>query len=152
MKHRIDIGAQVPRWGNVATAALGRSALAALGWRLDVQLPNLPKFIVIEVPHTSNWEAVIGIAAILAMRIRVHWWSKHTVFRWPFRGVLRWLGGIPVDRSASRGAVPQMVEEMKQRPQFVLGLAPEGTRKAVTKWRTGFYQIALAAGVPIVLA
>ncbi|HUS24616.1 MAG TPA: lysophospholipid acyltransferase family protein [Candidatus Binatia bacterium] len=152
MMHVIDVPPRVPRWGNRFLAAFGRAVIDLLGWRLDIRLPDEPKFVVIAVPHTTNWEFVIGIAAIFAIRVRVNWWAKHSMFRWPFRGILQWAGGVPLDRARTRGSVPQMIEEMRSRPQFVLGLAPEGTRSRVEKWKSGFYQIAAGAQVPIVLA
>ncbi|MGE5855938.1 MAG: 1-acyl-sn-glycerol-3-phosphate acyltransferase, partial [Syntrophaceae bacterium] len=96
--------------------------------------------------------APIALAMAFAFRFKAHWLVKHTVFRWPFRGVLRWLGAIPIDRTKSTDVVTQMVEELKRRAELVLLIAPEGTRKKVTRWKTGFYHIACGAGVPLVLA
>ena len=107
---------------------------------------------MIAAPHTSNWDAPIALAMVFAFRFKAHWLVKHTAFRWPFRGVLRWLGAIPIDRTKSTDVVTQMVEELKKRAELVLLIAPEGTRKKVTRWKTGFYHIACGAGVPLVLA
>lgn len=142
----------IPRHGNGFTEALGRSVLRLFDWRLDVQLPNIPKMVIVVAPHTSNWDAVFLIAAILALRLRVNWFGKHTIFHWPFRGVLRWLGGIPIDRSAVGGVVGQTTRQFEQTTQLVVGLAPEGTRSLAPQWKSGFYLIAQNAHVPIVAA
>lgn len=150
--HTIEIGADVPRWHNAFLRWLGFAVLRLLGWRLDIRLPSLRKFVVILVPHTSNWDFVVGLAAIFAIQVRVNWWAKHTLFRWPFGGMMEWLGGIPIDRARTRGAVPQAIEAIEQRSHFIFGLAPEGTRSRVDRWKTGFYQIAVGARLPILLA
>jgi 1-acyl-sn-glycerol-3-phosphate acyltransferase len=151
-RHVVDIGPRVPRWGNVFMAWIGDAILRALGWRLDIHMPDLPKFIVIGVPHTSNWDFVVGIAAILVMRVRVRWWVKHTVYRWPWRHAVDWLGGIPINRRAAHGVVDQTVDAFQREPHLVLGLTPEGTRGRVDEWKRGFYYVALKAKVPIALA
>jgi len=104
---------------------------------------------MIVAPHTSNWDFIIGMAAMLSLRLSASWLGKHTIFFWPLSGLIRWLGGIPVDRSLQQGTVDQIVELFRCREKLVVGLSPEGTRKKVEQWKTGFYQIALRAGVPI---
>lgn len=145
-------GLQIPRWGNPITEWIGKGVLRLFGWRLDVTLPDTPKMIVILAPHTSNWDFVFGLAAILALRVRVHWFGKHTLFTPLFRGLLTKLGGIPLDRSAAGGVVGQTAQRFRQEKQLVIGLSPEGTRSLAPKWKSGFYQIAHAAHVPIVPA
>lgn len=124
--------------------------LALLGWRIEGVIPDLPKLVLIAAPHTSNWDFVVGIAAKLALRLRVMWLGKDSLFTAPFGGILRALGGVPVDRKASHDVVRQVIDEFARNERMILGLAPEGTRKPVTRWRTGFYHIAHGAGVPIV--
>ncbi len=126
--------------------------LKLVGWRRVGRLPDLSKYVMIGAHHTSNWDAPIAIAILFSFRLKAYWLGKHTAFRWPFRGLLQWLGGIPVDRTKSADVVAQMVEELKKRAELVLLLAPEGTRKKVTRWKTGFYHIARGAKVPIVLS
>jgi 1-acyl-sn-glycerol-3-phosphate acyltransferase len=121
-----------------------------LGWRVEGDMPNRPKFVLIVAPHTSNWDFPVGMSAKLALGLAAAWVGKHTIFRWPFGGLLRSVGGIPVDRSASNDVVQQMVAEFARRERMVFALAPEGTRKKVERWKTGFYHIARGAGVPIV--
>lgn len=150
--HTIEIGAQVPRWGNGFMAGFGLLVLRLMGWRIEARLPDLPRFVLIGVPHTSNWDFVVGICTIFVLRLRIRWWVKHTVARWPFAGIVDWLGGVPVDRKAAHGVVEQTVAEFARAPQFVLGVTPEGTRSHTAGWKRGFYHVACAARVPIVLA
>jgi 1-acyl-sn-glycerol-3-phosphate acyltransferase len=148
----MQIAAEIPRWGNSFSRWVGITVLRLFGWKLDVVLPNQPKMVVIAAPHTSNWDFVFGLAAILALQIRLHWFGKHTIFREPFRGLLIKLGGIPIDRTASVGVVEQTTQQFQQKAQLLIGLAPEGTRSLAPKWKSGFYQIANAAQVPILVA
>jgi len=140
----------VPRREAVLLRHLGLAVLKVLRWKIAGPLPNLSKFVVIAAPHTSNWDFVIGISATLALDVDAHWIGKHTIFRWPFGSLMRKLGGIPVDRRKTSGLVEQIVGQFSKRRAFVLGLAPEGTRKSVTRWKSGFYHIAAGADVPIV--
>jgi 1-acyl-sn-glycerol-3-phosphate acyltransferase len=128
----------------------GRVALALLRWRIEGELPDRAKFVIIAAPHTSNWDFIVGISAKFALGIEVAWLGKHTLFRGPLSAILRYWGGIPVDRSVSQRIVPQIVDTFRQRKAFVLAVAPEGTRKRVPDWRTGFWYIAHGAGVPVV--
>ena len=121
-----------------------------MGWRVDGDFPRTPNAVLIVAPHTSNWDFVVGVAAKFYLELDVHWLGKNTLFRKPFHGFFRWLGGIPVERTASHGVVQQTVETIQRHEQFLLALSPEGTRKRVESWKTGFYQIAKAAGIPII--
>ena len=132
--------------------ALSIVFLKLAGWRRVACVPALPKYVMIGAHHTSNWDAPISVAILFSFRIKAYWLMKNTAFRWPFRGLLLWLGAIPVDRTKSADVVGQMAGEMKKRAEMVLLLAPEGTRKKVTRWKSGFYHIARGAGVPVVLA
>lgn len=129
---------------------MAQRILALGGWRIEGSLPDLPRFVLIAAPHTSNWDFPIGMLSMFAFGIRMNWLGKHTLFRFPVAGLLRWMGGEPVDRSATKGVVEFAIERFRQRPQWVLGISPEGTRKRVTEWKSGFYRIAVGAGVPIV--
>jgi 1-acyl-sn-glycerol-3-phosphate acyltransferase len=145
------LGDALPTRGNRVSRSVARLLLFLLGWRIRGALPNLPRMVLVGAPHTSNWDFVVAMAAAYALGVRVSWVGKIELFRSPVGGVFRWLGGVPVDRASSTGFVEQMVEEFRRRRQFVLAVAPEGTRRAVTKWRTGFYYIATGAGVPLAL-
>lgn len=146
------LGAQVPRRGSAALRILGRLLLAVLGWRVEGEMPNLPKFVVAVAPHTSNWDFVVGVAAMFALDLRLAFIGKHTIFRWPFGAALRWLGGIPVDRSSHHGLVAESVAAFAKLERRVLVIAPEGTRRKVERFHTGFLHIARGAGVPVVYA
>ncbi len=120
-----------------------------MGWKIEGTFPDQEKLVMIVAPHTSNWDFIVGMAAMLSIKLSATWLGKHTLFVWPLGALLRWLGGIPIDRSLHKGTVDQIVDLFQNRKQLVLGLSPEGTRKRTEKWKTGFYQIALRAGLPI---
>lgn len=135
--------------GNRFTRWLGRTGLALMGWRFEGALPAESRLIIILAPHTSNWDFFIGVFALLGLDARVNWMGKHTIFRWPINGLLRSLGGLPVVRHAARDVVDQMVDTFAREPQMLLALAPEGTRRHVGRFKTGFLRIAREAEVPI---
>lgn len=130
--------------------SVGVLALRMLRWRVDGNLPDVSRLVVIVAPHTSNWDFVVGFSAYLALQLDATWFGKHTLFRWPMGPVLRHFGGIPVVRTKATNVVDLYVREFGRRERMVLALAPEGTRRKVEGWRTGFYHIAVGAGVPIV--
>jgi 1-acyl-sn-glycerol-3-phosphate acyltransferase len=132
--------------------ALGRLALSLMGWRVEGEVPDLSKFVIAVGPHTSNWDFVVGAATMFALDLRLSFIGKHTLFRWPFAGVLQWMGGIPVDRSASHGLVGETVSAFASVGGRVLAIAPEGTRKRGARFRSGFLHIARGARVPVVFA
>jgi 1-acyl-sn-glycerol-3-phosphate acyltransferase len=121
------------------------------GWKAVGSVPEPRRFVLIAAPHTSNWDFVnfLGLAADLKMKPR--FMGKLSLFRWPLAGFMKQMGGIPVDRRGGTNVVQQMVDEFARRAEFILTVAPEGTRGKTKKWRTGFYQIALAAKVPLVV-
>ncbi|MFN2165689.1 MAG: lysophospholipid acyltransferase family protein [Anaerolineae bacterium] len=125
--------------------------LTAFGWRLEGQVPDLPKMVVIAAPHTSNWDFPLMLAAVFALRSKVRWMAKSSAFPWPFHGIMRWLGGIPIDRSQATGVVARAVQSFGDREQLLLVIPPEGTRSRVRHWKTGFYHIACGAGVPLLM-
>ncbi len=138
-------------------SALALWLLQRFGWQLQFEgLPALQGIVVV-YPHTSNWDFVVMILAKWAMGVPASFWGKDRLFRIPLFGAwLRWLGGVPVDRTSPRGTVGQAVDlfaEKKKRDEFFwLGLAPEGTRRAIPGWRSGFYRTAVQADVPLGLA
>jgi 1-acyl-sn-glycerol-3-phosphate acyltransferase len=129
--------------------ALGRAYLRLSGWRIVGAWPAEQKVVLIVAPHTSNWDFLLGIAVLFGLELRVSWLGKHAIFRPPFRNFLLRMGGIPVNRGASHGVVGACVEAFEATPSLLLALAPEGTRKGVSRWKSGFYNIAVKAGVPI---
>ena len=141
-----------PRWGNAISRTIARGLIRLMGWRLDVQIPDVPKLVLIGAPHTSNWDGIIGVTAIVALGLRINWFAKDTLFRWPFGGVLRWLGGVPIIRNKARGIVEQTADVFRSRDKMYIVLAPEGTRSRAPVWKTGFHRIARAAEAPILPA
>ena len=131
---------------------LTKFLLYLTGWKVEGQLPDLPKFVLIGAPHTSNWDFVLFLGVVFALRTNVHFMGKAELFRGPLGGFLHWCGGIPVDRTKSQGLVEQMVQAYKESDHFILMITPEGTRYKVREWKRGFYHIAKNAGIPVVLA
>ncbi|WP_296233658.1 lysophospholipid acyltransferase family protein [uncultured Pseudomonas sp.] len=136
---------------NPAAEWLGRSVLKLMGWRIEGELPKLDKFVAIGAHHTSNWDFVIFIALKFVLRLNARWFGKHSIFRWPFGGLMRSWGGIAIRRDRQLNTVEQATQAFREHDEFILVLSPEGTRKKVERWKMGFYHIALGAGVPIVL-
>jgi 1-acyl-sn-glycerol-3-phosphate acyltransferase len=122
------------------------------GWRVEGALPNIPKYIIIGAPHTSNWDFPLFLGVIFHLKVNARFMGKEEIFRWPFSSFFYWCGGIPVSRKKSTGLVEQMVDACEKSDKFILTIAPEGTRYHVTEWKMGFYHIAKNAGIPIVIA
>jgi 1-acyl-sn-glycerol-3-phosphate acyltransferase len=133
-------------------ARLSSWILALFGWRVLSTAPPMQKGVVIIYPHTSNWDFVIGVLARAILQLRMHWVGKHTLFRWPFETFMRFLGGVPVNRSQTEGLVEQLKKEFDRYDQFFLVITPEGTRKRTEYWKSGFYRIALELKLPLGLA
>jgi 1-acyl-sn-glycerol-3-phosphate acyltransferase len=126
--------------------------LKILGWKTAGQLPAQNKYVIIVAPHTSNWDVFYGVILAFALKLDARYIAKKELFRWPFGPIMDWLGGIPIDRSLSHHVVDQMIKEFNERQNFVLAIAPEGTRHKVNFWKSGFYHIATSAHVPIQIA
>lgn len=146
------LGPQVPRRGNAFSRGLARVLLRLMGWRLDGQLPDLPKMVLIGAPHTSNMDGVVALAVLTALGIRAGTMIKDTAFRGLLGVLLRWFGALPVNRRSPKGIVEQTIDVFRSQPQFILLIAPEGTRSAAAEWKRGFHHVARGAGVPIVPA
>jgi 1-acyl-sn-glycerol-3-phosphate acyltransferase len=140
----------VPRRGGAVTRLIGRVALRAMGWRVDGGFPNSGKFVLIAAPHRTNWDFVVGLAAKFALALDVSWLGKHTLFVGPWGFFFRRWGGMPVDRRSSNDTVAVVADQFASREKLLLAIAPEGTRAAGARWKTGFWHIAHRAGVPIV--
>jgi 1-acyl-sn-glycerol-3-phosphate acyltransferase len=145
------IATTVARRGNWFMRTVAVAFMRATGWKFSGEsFPALPRFVLIVAPHTSNWDFLVGLQAMYALGIRGTFLAKDTLFRFPMGILMRWLGGVPVDRSSSSDVVTQTAEVIQRSERIIAVLAPEGTRKAMSRWRTGFYWIAHKAGVPIV--
>jgi 1-acyl-sn-glycerol-3-phosphate acyltransferase len=145
------LGDRVPRAHSRLASAFGRLMMGLWGWRMEGAVENVPRMVLIVAPHTSNWDFPVGLLAKLAMRLEGRFIGKHTLFRWPFGVFLRAIGGIPVDRTRAQGVVDEAARIIRAADGFVLVIAPEGTRRRTEKWKSGFYRIAMAAQVPILL-
>ena len=122
-----------------------------MGWRLNGSMsPNLKKCVMIVVPHTSWMDFFIGVLARGSIGLEMHYVAKKELFVWPVGAWFRWMGGAPLNRGKNENKVDAIAEIFNARKIFRLAIAPEGTRKKVDKWKTGFYYIALKAQVPIV--
>jgi 1-acyl-sn-glycerol-3-phosphate acyltransferase len=131
---------------------LARTLTRMAGWRFAGEPPALPKFVLVGAPHTSNWDFLALLALDYAFKLECVWMGKESIFRGPLAPLFRRLGGIPIDRSSRNNAVEQAAQAFDRSERMVMAISPEGTRKKTARWKTGFYYIALAAGVPISLA
>src|SRR5262245_13591083 len=130
---------------------LANTLLKVFGWRAERDLTDLPKCVLVVAPHTSNWDFPVMLALATALRIKATWMGKHTLFRPPLGWIMRWLGGLPINRSARNNVVEQAIQSFRKRDRLVLAILPEGTRKRTSYWKSGFYHIAVGAQVPIAL-
>ena len=145
-----DIGNLVPRRGNELSAMMGAYLLKRLGWRAVGAVPNISQAVVLGLPHTSNFDALYALPALFALDLKLSIMGKHTLFKVPvFAQLLRWMGVIPINRDKKGSVLQTSIERFKTDAPLFLGLAPEGTRQYTTTWKTGFYYLALEAGVPI---
>jgi len=141
----------------VVNALLRRLSLGYLrltGWKVLGSLPpEAQRSVFIAAPHTSNWDLPYTLMVAFVLRLNVHWMGKASIFRFPFGGLMRWLGGMAVDRSRSNNLVAASAQAItKARGALQLIVPPEGTRSKTHYWKTGFYHIAQTAQVPIVMA
>jgi 1-acyl-sn-glycerol-3-phosphate acyltransferase len=120
------------------------------GWRAEGTVPADGRYVIIAAPHTSNWDFVYFLGLVNELGIDAHFMAKDTLFRWPLGGFMRAMGGVEIRRDQRRDTVAAMIAEFARRDRFALTIAPEGTRSHAPVWRSGFYHIALGAGVPIV--
>ena len=138
----------------LVTPVLRLIAIALLwliGWKAIGKELGKQRFVLIGAPHTSNWDFPLMLLVVLKLRLELYWMGKHTLFPFPVAGVMKWLGGIPIDRTRAHNVVQQTVERYRNQPDLVVLVPPEGTRSKVAQWKTGFYHIAEQAGVPILL-
>jgi 1-acyl-sn-glycerol-3-phosphate acyltransferase len=147
--HDWSLGPLAPQTSGQWLRAFGWWLMQRAGWRFEGQMPNVPKFVCIVAPHTSNWDFPIGLLAKWALGFDSHWWGKHSLFIPPIGWFMRANGGIPVVRSSKNNSVERTIAAFHANDRFALTLAPEGTRTRVTEWRSGFWHVAKGAGVPI---
>ena len=144
-----QLPARMPKLGDGWQRRACRAMLRMAGWSLAGEFPDTSKLVLIAAPHSSWWDGIWGLLIKVAIGADVHFMGKQELFGWPLGNLLRRLGGMPIDRGAAKGVVEQMADQFRQRDAFWLGIAPEGTRKPVKRWKSGFWHIAHDAGVPI---
>lgn len=136
---------------NAFSRWLGRTVLEILGWRVEGTIPDLKRLIVIGAPHTSNWDFVLAMASFLGLNLRIRWMAKHRIFKPGITWFMEWLGGIPTDRRNPKMIVDNVARLAEKENGVIIGLTPEGTRKKVEKWKTGFLRIAKSLDCPILM-
>lgn len=119
------------------------------GWQFRGEIPTESKLVLVVGPHTSNWDFLVGITAMLALDIHLHWLGKHSLFHKPFTGIMTWLGGIPVNRARPEGFAAEIADRFRREDELIVVITPEGTRKKVAKLKTGFSRIAREVPCPI---
>lgn len=139
---------------NTLLRGISIACLKLTGWRVEGSLPEVArKSVLIAAPHTSNWDLPYTLMVAFALRLNIYWMGKQSIFKAPFGGLMRWLGGIPVNRAQSSNLVAASAEAIRAADgPLQLIVPPEGTRSKTRYWKTGFYYIALGAQVPIVMA
>ncbi len=144
-------GLEHPQAGHFAFW-IGKIVLHLFGWKVVANIPAGNQFVLIGAHHTSNWDLPLGLAMLYSLRLKVSWMGKQSLFRWPLGSVIRFLGGIPVDRHNPSGVIQQMAQQFRTHQKLIIGLAPSGTRSKRPYWRSGFYWLAKEANVPILCA
>jgi 1-acyl-sn-glycerol-3-phosphate acyltransferase len=129
---------------------IGHTIVLFSRWRWEGPIPTEPKYVLIAAPHTTNWDLVHMLSLGAVEGVEIQWMGKHTLFKFPFGWFMRWTGGIAVDRRSKQNLVEQLQEEFKTRDRLALAVAAAGTRSKRDYWKSGFYWIALGAGVPVV--
>jgi len=140
-----------PAGGNKFTGWLGDTILSITGWKLEGELPQHPKLVLAVAPHTSNWDFFLGVALLFALRIKIRFLGKHSIFVPVVKQLLELIGGIPVNRKSARGVVGEVVKQFDSQDKMILAVAPEGTRSPKFPWKTGFLAIAHQAKAHVVL-
>ena len=146
-----ELPPNAPQKGNRVTRTIGRGLMRMIGWKMDGKLPNCPKLIIAAAPHTSNWDFIIAMLAVLSVGLKASYLMKKEAFFWPFAGLFKWLGGVPVERNQAGGLVESLASWFASHEKAWLLITPEGTRSKVEKYKTGFLRVAEEASVPVML-
>lgn len=147
---RKQVGDNVPRRGNKVSPVIGLWLMKTLGWRTVGDIPNISQAVVLALPHTSNVDGVYALPSLFALDLKISIMAKHTLFRVPVLSqLLYWMGIIPINRTEKGSVLQASIDKFKTGEPLFLGLSPEGTRQYTESWKTGFYYLALGAGVPI---
>lgn len=140
---------QIPQNPPSGAGALCRWLFTRCGWRIDGELPDVPKLVAIVAPHSSAWDVIWGLLAKIGLRLNIRFIGKREAFVWPIGPILRGFGGIPIDRKHAQNVVGEITQLFVANERLWFALAPEGTRQKVKEWKSGFWRIAHAANVPI---
>jgi len=124
------------------TRYIARSILSFVGWKVSGSIPNEERLVIVAAPHTSNWDWVLGMLVILALNANIRWIGKSSIFKPGFVWFFKWLGGIPVDRNNPSSLIKRVKDIVSQEEGLIIGVAPEGSRQKVERWKTGFLRIA----------
>ena len=138
------VGSEIVRW-------ISGAYLKLAGWKIGGDWPPIDKLVLVAAPHTSNWDGLNMLAAAGYYRVKLRWMGKASLTRGPFGWLIKALGCVPIDRSQSNDVVRAMADAFGASKRMLLAIPPEGTRSAVREWKSGFYHIAVAAGVPIMM-
>lgn len=131
---------------------IGKGLMKLTGWKTTGHFPKDERVVLVVGPHTSNWDFIIAMSAVLSWDIHIHWLGKHSIFKKGFRRILKSLGGIPVNRANPQDLMNEIQAIASQYQGFIIGMAPEGTRKKVERLKTGFLRIATQTNSKIMLA
>jgi len=121
---------------------LGKAVLSSIGWRVTGNIPNEERLLIIAAPHTSNWDFILGISALFALNVNIKWLGKNSLFIPGIAWFFKWLGGIPVNRENPNLLIDYVVKTVEKEKGLIIGIAPEGSRKKVDRWKSGFLRIA----------
>lgn len=143
------LGDLTPKTNSVIKKAIGRFLLWCYRWRVEGEVHNAKKFMVILAPHTSYWDFLTNMSIMLALGVNNRWFVADAFCWWPLGNLMRWLGGIPIDRSSPQDLVSFTISKFADHDELILALYPEGTTRKAEKWKTGFWHIARGADIPI---
>ncbi|MEE8340490.1 MAG: 1-acyl-sn-glycerol-3-phosphate acyltransferase [Candidatus Neomarinimicrobiota bacterium] len=143
------LGDSIPKTNSVIKRAIGRFILWSYRWRIEGEVLNSKKFMVILAPHTSYWDFLTNMGTMLALGIHNRWFVADVFCWWPLGNFMRWLGGIPIDRNSPQDLVSFTIGKFTDHNELILALYPEGTTRKAEKWKTGFWHIARGADIPI---
>ena len=138
-----------PKTNSIVKKVIGKFMLWCYRWRVEGEVLNAKKFMVILAPHTSYWDFLTNMGTMLALGVRNRWFVADAFCWWPLGNFMRWLGGIPIDRSCPQDLVTLTIGKFEHHDELILALYPEGTTFKAEKWKTGFWHIARGAGIPI---
>lgn len=146
----IIIPAAAPRTVHPLLSRIGLRGLRLLGWKVTGGFVDAPKLIAVVAPHSSNWDWIIGVCGLWALELKFQYLIKKQAMIWPLSVIIKRTGGIPIDRAKPTGIVEQLVHEFESSDKLWYAITPEGTRKSVSRWKSGFLRVAYVTGVPVV--